>query len=465
LFAGLIGGAIGGIAGLASAGGMTQMYLQYFNIPMLRVNLDVRYIFIAMLLASVICIVAGLVGTKGILHISPAEAMKAENPKTGKQIFMERIPQIWKRLSFSWKLVYKNIFRSKKRTALVVAGVIFTYGMILFTLSMPTVMDDIMNKYFTDFLKMDYSVSFVRPVDRSALYDFKGLGEIDIIEGKAEIPVEMSNGNIKKTINLLALNKNTVFYGFIDKNDEPVKIPENGLIITENLANILKVKPGDMLRLKPYSGGDAVYEQVVYVVPQSLGIGAYTNIASLDTQLLDKNLITGVNIKSKDAGLPRELYKAKNISTVSSAQDIRAMYDESLALVVVSIGVMLIFSGILGFAIVYNVTSVNIGERETEFSTLRVLGFSNNEIFRLILKENNVITIIGILLGVPVGTAMLSYSTLAFSTENYTIAMEPTIVSIVLAAIVTLLFVLLAQAATYQKINKLDFLEALKTRI
>ena len=465
LFAGLIGGAIGGIGGLASAGGMTQMYLFYFNIPMLKADFNIIYVLIAMILASVICTVAGLIGTKSILHIFPAEAMKAENPKKGKRILLERIPQVWKRLSFSWKLVCKNIFRSKKRTALVISGVIFTYGMILFTLSMPAVMDDLMNNYFTDFLKMDYSVSFKRPIDKSVIYDFKAMGEIDQIEGKAEIPVEISNGNLKKTISLLALDNNTAFYGFKDKNDIPVKIPEKGLILTENLANILKVKAGDKVRLKPYSGGNAIYDEVVYVIPQSLGMGVYTNIGSLDNTFLGKNLITGVNIKSNDLGLPKELYKAKNIATVSSSNDIRAMYDESLALVIVSIGFMLAFSGILGFAIVYNVTSVNIGEREAEFSTLRVLGFSNKEIFRLILKENNVITVIGILIGIPVGTAMLSYATLAFSTENYSLNMEPTNSSIIYSAIVTILFVLLAQAATYKKIKKLDFLEALKTRI
>jgi len=299
LFAGLIGGAIGGIGGLASAGGMTQMYLQYFNIPMLKADFNVIYVFVAMILASSICTVAGLIGTKGILHIFPAEAMKAENPKKGKRILLEKIPQLWKRFSFSWKLVWKNIFRSKKRTALVISGVIFTYGMILFTLSMPAVMDDVMNKYFTDYLKMDYSVSFKRPIDKSAVYDFKPMGDIDLIEGKTEIPIEISNGNLKKTINLLALEKDTPFYGFIDKNDIPVKIPENGLILTENLANILKVKVGDTVRLKPYSGGDDVYDHVAYIVPQSLGIGVYTNIETLDTSFMDKNLITGVNIKSR----------------------------------------------------------------------------------------------------------------------------------------------------------------------
>lgn len=464
-FAGIIGGALGGIFGMASAGGMTQMYLQYFNIPLLRVNFDIKYVIIAMLMSATVCTIAGLLGARGITHINPAESMIEEPPKQGKRIFLERIPQIWRKLSFSWKLVYKNIFRNKKRTSLVIAGVVFTYGMMLFTVSMPMVMDDIMNKYFTDFMKMDYSVAFKRPIDKSAVYDFKSLGQIDVVEGKTEIPVELSNGNINKTVNLLAIEKDTVFYGFQDGKNNKVMVPTNGIIISENLATMLKVKKGDVLRIKPYTGAEPVYETVDNIISQSLGIGAYMNRDALDVRFLDKNLITGVNLKTSDPTITGELIKAKNVSTVSSSNDLRKMYDDSLVLIITSIGIMLIFSGILGFTIVYNVTTVNIGEREAEFSTLRVLGFSNNDIFKLILKENNIITIIGILLGIPVGIGMLSYSALAFSTESYTLKMEPTTASLIYAALSTVVFVLLAQAATYRKIKKLDFLQALKTRI
>ena len=134
-------------------------------------------------------------------------------------------------------------------------------------------------------------------------------------------------------------------------------------------------------------------------------------------------------------------------------------------MIVASITMMLVFSGILGFSIVYNVTSVNIGEREAEFSTLRVLGFGNQDIYRLILKENNVITLVGILLGIPVGAAMLHYSSSSFSTEAYTIKMEPTFSAMIYAAIATIFFIVLAQGATFRKIKKLDFLQALKYRV
>jgi len=125
---------------------------------------------------------------------------------------------------------------------------------------------------------------------------------------------------------------------------------------------------------------------------------------------------------------------------------------------------MVFFSGLLGFCIVYNATVVSLGEREMEFSSLRVLGFSKLEIFFMIVRENNIIMILGILLGIPAGKLMAEYSSSAFTTDLYTLHINPTLNAMIMAAVYTIGFVLLAQAATYRKIKKLDFLQALKNR-
>lgn len=465
LMAGMIGGLLGGVLGMASAGGMTQVYLQYFNIPMLKASFDFRYVLAGFLMASLICTLAGLLGTRGILAILPAESMKTEAPRPGKRILLEKWKTLWKKFSFSWKLVLKNIFRTKKRTGLVIAGVVFTYGMMLFTFSMPAVIDDMMVKYFSETMKMDYSVSYKTPLDQRTVQDIKKLGDIEEAEGKTEIPVEIRYGNRSSSLNLLALSRDTVFYGFQDANGIRISLPKEGLLISENLADTLQVKEGDRVQLKPYNGKDPVTMEIAGIVNQMLGMGAYTNRDHLPVRLMDKELITGVNLKTRDPNIVNELNQAANIRSITSTSDIRATYEQSMVMIVVSITMMLIFSGILGFSIVYNVTSVNIGERETEFSTLRVLGFGNQDIFRLILKENNVITLVGILLGIPVGAAMLHYSSSSFSTEAYTIKMEPTVPAMIYAAVATIFFVVLAQGATFRKIKKLDFMQALKSRV
>jgi putative ABC transport system permease protein len=142
----------------------------------------------------------------------------------------------------------------------------------------------------------------------------------------------------------------------------------------------------------------------------------------------------------------------------------RAVYKEYMTMMILSIGFMVVFSGLLGFAIVYNATIVNLNSREMEFSSLRVLGFTRNEIFRMILKENNILLVGGIILGIPVGTLFASYSGAAFSTDVYSIEMTPTFGALILSTIYTIIFVIIAQLATYRKVQSLDFLRALKSR-
>lgn len=462
---GILGGAAGAALGMALAGGMTRLYLDYFNIPLLKINFYYSFLAYAVLLSAAFCTLSGLIGARGALKIAPAEAMRAEAPKSGKRIILEKLPFFWKRLSFSSKMVSKNIFRSKKRTLFVVAGITVTYAMMLYTSTMPAVIDQMVNEHFGEFQKMDYNISFREPVRRSAAGDMAHLIKADYIEGKLEYPFELSNGNIKQSVNIIGLDRDTKFYTFKELNGEKTEIPKTGLLITENLAKALDVKKGGLIRVKSYIPGRGdQYLPVRGVIKQTLGMNAYMNIDAMGEKLLEKNVINGVYADSKDPDIRKELLRAANVATVMSIADMRAVYDQYMTMTNISIGFMVLFSGILGFCIVYNATIVSLGEREMEFSSLRVLGFSKLEIFFMIVRENNIISILGILLGIPVGNALAKSSSAAFSNDIYTIDMSPTFGALIMAGVYTVAFVLLAQLATYRKIKKLDFLQALKNR-
>lgn len=463
--AGILGGLIGSILGMALAGWMTRYFLEFFFIPVFKVDVYFYYIFLGLVLSTVICIISGIVGASGVLKIAPADAMGSDAPKTGKKIFIQRFKHFWTRLSFSNKMVMKNIFRNKKRSIFVLAGVSLTFGMMLFTNSMAGVMDQLMVKYFTEFQKMDYDVSFQHPVESSTIYDISYLVDVDAIEGKIEYPFTLSYGNKEKTATILGLDGNTDFYGLKDSKGNPVLIPKKGILLSENLARALDVNKGDSLTIKSFiPGRQDAYTNVVGTISQSLGMSGYMNIDYMGSLLLEKNLITGVLIDSNDKLINEKLINVPNISSVMSSEASRAVYDEYMTITILSIGFMVVFSGLLGFAIVYNATIVNLNSREIEFSSLRVLGFTRDEIFRMILKENNILLVGGILLGVPIGTVFAKYSGAAFSSDIYTLEMSPTLWAFILSTIYTIIFVTVAQLATYKKIQSLDFLRALKSR-
>ena len=465
LVAGVSGGLLGSVLGMTLAGFMTRLYLQFFHVPIMRASFDYSYILLAILLSVVFCAASGLIGARGVLKISPSEAMRSESPKRGKRILLERMPFYWKRLSFSNKVVMRNIFRNKKRTLFVLSGVIVTYGMMLFTTSMPAVIDDMMVKHFAEFQKMDYSISFKTPVTQKAVRDMEHLIHVDHIEGKLEYPFELSNGNKKRNASIVGLDRDTKFYEFRDASGRKVTLPEEGLLISDNLAKALNVENGDLVRVKNFiPGKEDVYLPVRGIVKQTLGMNGYMNVDSMGAALLEKNAINGVFVNSSDGEINKKLLGAANIASIMSVADIQKVYEQYMQLMVFSIGFMMLFSGVLGFAIVYNSTIVSLSEREVELSSYRVLGFSKWQIFLMILKENNMIMVAGILLGIPVGKAFADYSAMAFQTDMYTIDMNPTFSAGVMAAVATVIFIFFAQLATYQKIKGLDFLQALKNR-
>ena len=138
---------------------------------------------------------------------------------------------------------------------------------------------------------------------------------------------------------------------------------------------------------------------------------------------------------------------------------------EFMDMIIYSMGTMMIFGGILGFAIVYNITIISISERTMEFSSLRVMGFDKKDIYKLITRENGLMALLGIALGMPLGYGMCKGMASAVSTEIYNIPVIISLKSYIITAIATVIFVAVAQLSTIRKIHKLNFMDALKNRV
>lgn len=466
LSAGVIGAILGCVMGIIMAGGMTNLYISFFNIPLLKVQVYYQYILSALIYAVVFCGISGIWGSKEILKIMPAESMRPEAPKVGKRIILERIPIIWKRLSFSWKLIIKNAFRNKKRMAFILVGVILTCSLMIATLGLVNTTMQMFEKHFSEFQKMDYNINFNKPLNEKTVKNFSHIIEIDHIEPKIEFPFELSYGVKKQVVNIIGLKQDTLFYEFIDFKGEKLNIPSNGMMITENLAKILGVKEGDQILVHSFiPDREDQYIRVTHITKQGLGMNAYMELNAMNKKLLEDQMITGVYINSNDKDLIKTLSKAPYISSIKSTKDMIDVFKEFTSMTIASVSVLVIMSGILGFSIVYNATTVSINEREMEFSSMRVLGYTKKELFNIILKENMIIMIAGIIIAIPLGNMMGEGMANLYSNEIYTMEVINDTKVYLLACFFTIVFVLLAQGATYIKINKLNFLQSLKNRV
>lgn len=460
---GIIGGLLGSIIGTALSGLMTNYYLVFFNIPMLTLKVYYYRIVVSVILSLLFCIASGFWGVRGVMKINPAESMKPEAPKKGKRILIENIKLLWEHVSFSWKLVLRNIFREKKKFVFIGAAVAITCGMMTMTTWMLNIIDVMFNRQFTEFQKVQYNVSFSKFMDDSVINEFANHISIEEMEGRLEVPFEIENGRKNKTVNVIGLEENTVFYGFKDTDGSEVKVPRDGILLSSNLASNLDAKIGDLILLNSFVNDDEIYVKVKGIINQTLGINGYMNIDYLREKFLDKGVINGVYINSED-DVKNKLDDMKNIN-VQSQRDVRVAFEEFTTVTNMSMGFMVIFSGLLGFVIMYSMTLMSINERTIEFSSLRVMGFTKGEIFKMLMRENMIMTVIGIFAGIPMGFWLVDYMGKTFTTDIYTMN-EPLLpINIILSVVLTFFFIVLAQLMTYVKIHKLDFMQSLKNRI
>jgi len=465
LMIGLAGSVFGIIGGILLSGPMSQVYIFYFNIPFLKANIYYSFIFKAIALTSIFCIASGLLGARKVMNIMPADSMRPEAPKSGKRILLERIGFLWQRLSFSWKMVIRNIMRTKRRFILLVLGMALTYAINVIPLYMGEAMPAMFTLQYQEYQKMDFTVDFTRPMNEDVLIDMNHLIEASKMEPRLEYPFELKNGWYKKAVMVIGVPQNTIFYEFRDPRDNKVRLQDGGLFITEALSKALNVEKGDFVTIKNFVPGKKdIQIKVTGVVKQYLGINAYMDLNAMQDLLVDKEMITGVSVASTD-DLKEKLKDVKNIAAVRSSADLQNAFLEYLDTMAIAVNFYLLFGGVLGFAIIYNATIIGISERSMEFASLRVLGFDKRDIYKMISKENIVMTIIAILIGMPLGTSMISGMAESFSSDMITM---PVIIApkiFVYAAIATIFFVAIAQLATRRKIYNLNFIDALKSRI
>ncbi|WFA08565.1 ABC transporter permease [Tissierella sp. Yu-01] len=462
---GLIGSLIGILLSIPLSKAYVELFILYMNVPMFGMKIYYAYFAYGILLTSVFCIISGFIGARNVLKITPAESMRPEAPKSGKRIWLEKVKSIWKRISFSWKMVIRNIFRTKRRAAFLVIGIALTYAITIVPVYMSSIFNLMFDLQYGQFQTMDYNIDFASPMNKNAILEVSQLIDFEHIEPKAEIPLELSRGWRKETTSVIALAGNTKLYNFKDQSGMGIQLSKDGIFLSQILANSLDVQVGDEIIIKSYfSDKDDKTIKVKGIIEQYLGSNAYMDIDQMYDVIDERDLVTGVLINSEDEVVTK-LKDVKNIRQIQSLQDMKNSLLEFMDMIIASMSVMMLFGGVLGFAIVYNITTVSINERIMEFSSLRVLGFDKNQIYRLVTRENGLMTIFGILLGIPLGYGMCVGLSSAVSTEIYSI---PTMISpgtYIISAIATIVFVTVAQLATIRKIHNINFMEALKNRV
>ena len=465
LLLGLGGGILGMITGTWVSDMFTRLYIQFMNIPMLEMRILPESYLVAMAATIFFCILSGLAGARKTLRIRPADSMRPEPPTDGHRLLIERITFLWSRIAFSWKMVLRNLFRNKRRYITLALGITLTFGVTMVAINMGGVWQTLFDEQYGQIYAMDYNVDFDGMKSHGTVREIQQMAEIGTIEPRLEMPVEIRHHRERKSLSVIGIPLESEMYNLERQPGEPLEMQDDLLYITEGLKKSMGIEKGDQVLVRNFlPDRDDFWIEVGDSVVQYLGFNGYMTLSSMEERIALPDHITGVSLTSGD-DMAAILDDADHVRQVQSVGQMKEMFEEFSELIVVTIGILVMLGGIIGFAIVYNITLISINERVMEFSSLRVLGFHRRELFRMISRENALVTIAGIVLGIPFGRILVRVMMESLATEVYFMPIEVGTMVVPQTIVAVVIFVVIAQLATFVKIRNLSFIEALKNRV
>lgn len=471
LTVGILGGVVGCVMGYWLAAGMTVLYRTFFQFPELHSRL--RWdIYAAGTLISIGCAAAGsLRGSRAVLRLNPAEAMRPSPPRRGGAVFLERIGWLWRSLGSGWRMVLRNVLRSRLRTAACVFAAAMGSSVLVNGFMMQSSIEYMIDFQFRRIMRNDIELLFKDEQGQRALWEAARLSGVDLAEPTLSVACTFINGSHRKKGAVTGLMHNATLTIPRDLECRPIRIPDHGLAMSRNLAEALHVQRGDLVGMEPIKGQRRLqYVPVVEISDSYLGLSVYAEIRYLSRLIGEELAMTGVQLASDHnpehlAALSRELKQLPALQAVTARADmIQTLEETVLKNQGIVIDLLALFAGVVFFGSIFNTSLVSLAERQREIATLRVLGYGPWEIGSLLFRESMITTVLGTVLGMPLGYWLTVAIAQAYASDLFRLPVVATPALWIKTMVFALGFGLLTHLLVQKQIHDMDWLDALKTQ-
>ena len=427
-------------------------------------------------LALIIITLSAYMACRKELKETPAILMRPKAPKSGKRILLERVPFIWNRFSFISKVTVRNIFRYKKRFLMTVLGIAGCTALILTGFGIKDSIEMILTGQYGTLFKYDMSLVIQSDMTDKQIYELrKNLSDIDEINKYEFFSYE--NGDIKvnnttKEITIVVpenLKKMDKFIHLQDrKTQNPIELNNKGIVLTEKIARDLGVKAGDEIELINSDDKKAKIK-VSHITENYISHYAYIspeNYIKLFEKDLDFNRLIGIlnnpSVKIEDK-LSKKLFDIETVDGITFNTASKETFHNTIKNLNYVVLIMIISAGALAFVVLYNLTNVNISERIREIATIKVLGFYDKEVSAYIYRENIILTIIGTVVGLGLGTILHKFIMVTVEIQSMMFGRVIDISSYFIAAVLTIVLSLFVNLAMFYKLRNVKMVESLKS--
>ena len=451
-------------------------YGSMYSLPSVKITYYLSYALISIAIALLCTIGPAAWAAHTSLRENPAAMMRPKAPKNGKRVLLERLTFVWDRLSFNSKITVRNLLRYKARNMMTILGVAGCTALILTGYGIKNSISGLADTQFNDVMRYN-AITAMRPEaseEEIASYD-------ELIAATPEITdhlkvVQESYKLDKKGVNLQNV---TVFAPLETENlsdfvslreratQEPIALTDEGAVISEKLANLAGVGPGDSIEIR----ND---EMQTYQVPIRAVTENYVNHYIYLTPALYEeifiqaakpttDLLLFEELESWERGFGSEAMGEKAVALVTFINSVDRSFAETLGSLDIVTLVLIVSAASLAFVVLYSLTNINVSERIRELSTIKVLGFYDVEVSMYIYRESLILTLLGIFSGFILGKIL---STVVLKMVEIDFMMfPPTImpISYLYSGLLSLLFSSVVMLIMHRKLKQVDMIEALKS--
>lgn len=405
----------------------------------------------------------------------PATLMRPKAPKAGRRVLLEKIPFIWKKLSFTSKVTVRNLFRYKKRFFMSVIGIAGSGALLVTAFGLNDSIFGIIEKQFGDIWQMDVQAYVYEAMPLADMQELLGKNpandDFDSVMFCLDSQMECKNGGRSQSgVHLLGVESAGSMAGRINLHNggTPVTLDDSGVVVTAKLAETLSIKVGDEINMR--TGGEDHLMRVIGVADNYVYHYVYITAAYYETVFgkamlyngFMGNLKDGLTDETMDA-MSTQLLSDSRMYTVRTIEGIYASVWDSLSILNYVVLVLILGSGMLTFVVMLNLTNINIGERMRELATLRVLGFYDKEMYDYIFRENNALSVIGAFVGLLFGKIMHLFVIRTCEVDMVMFVRSAKPLSYVYAFALTIVFSLIVNLLMRPKVRAIDMVESLKS--
>lgn len=430
-----------------------NMEMDYFEVPNgVPVVKSFSYL-VALLVVIVVSFITYLTCRKELFK-KPAEALRNEVPNVKVSSLNLSTKGIFKKLNFSSKWNYRDILRNKFRTVTAVVGIVGCCMLIVCAFGMLNSMNHFIKLQFEDLYNFNYKLSLkenIKDDELKVLTDKYGNNTSETLT------IETKIGKEREANTIFVTNAGNLVR-FQNENGEFIKVNKNnGVYVTRKLADQKNLKVGDTIKWHIY-GVNKYYESKIVGLTKDPQVQNLTMtkeyLESLDIDYKPDSLYTNTDLKG--------IKDIKNVSLVQDIDELKNSLESMLSMMKSMIMLIIVFAIGLGAIIIYNMGILSYSEKQYQFATLKVLGFSDKKIKKIFVQQNNWITVLSIIIGLPTGYYMTSWIFKSVIADNYDFGAYINLSTYLIAIIGTILVSIIVSRMLSKKVNKIDMVSSLK---